>query len=134
MLSKKYVVTCKNSTFVTLFLHFCVSFLKLVNLTCTLEKKRLTEPLKKFCRKVNTSKCIQSLKKRIKNSAELFEDCEFYPIAEPFLSPAEQNRFRRNLFCSAKLRKRFCKERFCLRVKLGTFQGFYRIVYPFLRF
>ena len=42
----------------------------------------LNQP-KRFRRKVKASKCVQSLKKRIKNSPEPFEGSEFYPIAEP---------------------------------------------------
>ena len=54
-------------------------------------------PPKRFRRKVKASKCIQSLKKRIKNSAEPFEGSDFYPmaepsLAEPFLSSAKQKK------------------------------------------
>ena len=90
-------------------------------------------PPKKFRRKVKASKCVQGLKKRIKNSAEP-------SLAEPFLSSVGKiqnpdgfglnpNGFglnpegsifsRRNLFCSAELKKRLCKRGFC------------RIFYPF---
>ena len=44
-------------------------------------------PKKRFCRKVKASKCVQRLKKTIKNLAEPFEGSEFYPMAEP--SPPE---------------------------------------------
>src|SRR5271163_408973 len=62
------------------------------------EKKKevLKNPSKRFCRFPKASKCVQSLKKRIKNSTEPFEGSAFYPIAEPSLT---EPFFR---FCTAK--------------------------------
>ena len=53
-----------------------------------LSKKKgvLQNPSKRFCRFQKCSKCVQSLKKRIKNSTEPFEGSAFYPIAEPSLT------------------------------------------------
>jgi hypothetical protein len=41
---------------------------------------------KRFRRFLKASKCVQSLKKRIKNSTEPLEGSEEYPIAEPSLT------------------------------------------------
>jgi hypothetical protein len=49
-----------------------------------------------FCRFPKVSKCVQSLRKRINNSTEPFEDSAFYPLAEPSLTEP----FSR--FCTAK--------------------------------
>ncbi len=46
----------------------------------------LQNPSKRFCRFLKASKCVQSLKKRIKNSTEPFEGSAFYPLAEPSLT------------------------------------------------
>ena len=50
------------------------------------KKGGLQNPSKRFCRFLKASKCVQSLKKRIKNSTEPFEGSVFYPVAEPFLT------------------------------------------------
>ena len=51
-------------------------------------------PSKRFRRKVKASKCVQSLKKTIKNLAEPFEGSGLYPMAEPSL-PEPFFKFRR---------------------------------------
>ena len=56
----------------------------------------MQNPPKRFCRFLKGSKCVQSLKKRIKNSTEPFEGSAFYSTAE--LSLTEP--FLR--FCTAK--------------------------------
>jgi hypothetical protein len=50
------------------------------------KKGGLQNPSKRFCRFLKASKCVQSLKKRIKNSTEPFEGSEDYPLAEPSLT------------------------------------------------
>ena len=64
----------------------------------TLKKNKggLQNPPKRFSRFLKGSKCVQSLKKRIKNSTEPFEGSAFYSIAEPPLTEP----FLR--FCTAK--------------------------------
>ena len=49
-------------------------------------KGGLQNPPKRFCSFLKGSKCVQSLKKRIKNSTEPFEGSAFYSIAEPSLT------------------------------------------------
>ena len=49
-------------------------------------KGALQNPAKRFCRFLKTSKCAQSLKKRIKNSTEPSEGSVEYPLAEPSLT------------------------------------------------
>ena len=96
----------------------------------SLTKRWLTEFPKRFRRKLKASKCVKSLRKRIKNSAEP-------SIVEPFfnfrraktdsvgkiqssngfgLNPKGFVFFRQNFFCCAELKKEFCE-----------------IVYPFFR-
>jgi hypothetical protein len=60
------------------------------------KKGALQNPSKRFCRFPKASKCVQSLKKRIKTSTEPFEGSAFYPTAEPSLT---EPFFR---FCTAK--------------------------------
>ena len=67
---------------------------------------------KRFCRFLKGSKCVQSLKKRIKNSTEPFEGSECYSIAEPSLTEP----FLR--FCTAK--KRFVRKYETLKVLWKT--------------
>ena len=50
------------------------------------KKGGLQNPSKRFCRFLKASKCVQSLKKGIKNSTEPFEGSVFYPVTEPFLT------------------------------------------------
>ncbi len=54
----------------------------------TLKKKKevCRTPRKRFGRFLKACKCVQSLKKRIKNSTESFEGSEEYPLAEPSLT------------------------------------------------
>ena len=40
------------------------------------------------------------------------------------VNPKDSVFFRRNLFCSAELKKRLCKRGFCYRVKFRTFKEF----------
>ncbi len=63
-----------------------------------LSKKKgvLQNPAKRFCGFLKASKCVQSLKKRIKNSTEPSKGSEEYPLAEPSLTKPF---FR---FCTAK--------------------------------
>jgi hypothetical protein len=60
------------------------------------KKGALQNPSKRFCRFPKVLKCVQNLKKRIKNSTEPFEGSVFYPTAEPSLA---EPFFR---FCTAK--------------------------------
>ena len=69
-------------------------------LCTTLKKKWLTEPPKKVLEKSKSIQMRPKPQKRMKNLAEPFEGSEFHPTAEPslvepFLSFAEQKRFRR---------------------------------------
>ena len=59
-------------------------------------KGGLQNPPKRFCRFPKCSKCVKSLKKRIKIWTEPFEGSAFYPISEPSLT---EPFFR---FCTAK--------------------------------
>jgi hypothetical protein len=66
------------------------------------KKGALQNPLKRFYKFQKASKCVQSLKKRIKNSTEPFEGSAFYPTAEPsltvpFLGSVQQERFREKI-------------------------------------
>src|SRR5579862_3472402 len=61
-------------------------------------KGALQNPPKRFCRFLKASKCVQSLKKGIKNSTEPFEGSVEYALAEPSLTEPS---FR---FCTAKKR------------------------------
>jgi hypothetical protein len=58
------------------------------NIEFSYEKNKgaFQNPSKRFCRFPKVSKCVQSLKKRIKNSTEPFEGSVFYPLAEPSLT------------------------------------------------
>ncbi len=61
----------------------------------TLKKKvGHRNPPKWFCRNRKASKCVQSLKKRIKNSTEPSKGSGRYPLAEPSL-PKPFFRFRK---------------------------------------
>jgi hypothetical protein len=85
--------------------------------TNTLKKKGvLQSPAKRFCGFLKASKCVRSLKKRIKNSTEPFESSEEYPLAEPSLT----KRFFR--FCTAK--KGFVRKYETLRVQYKTINLF----------
>jgi hypothetical protein len=56
-------------------------------LTYSQKKKGvLPNPAKRFCGFLKASKCVQSFKKRIKNSTELSKGSEEYPLAEPSLT------------------------------------------------
>jgi hypothetical protein len=50
------------------------------------KKGALQNLWKRFCRFSKASKCVQSSKKRIKNSAESSKGSEEYPLAEPSLT------------------------------------------------
>ncbi len=60
------------------------------------KKGVLQNPAKRFCGFLKASKCVQSLRKRIKNSTEPSKGSEDYPLAEPSLTKPF---FR---FCTAK--------------------------------
>jgi hypothetical protein len=94
------------------------------------EKKRgvLQNPSKRFCRFQKCSKCVHSLKKRIKNSTEPFEGSAFYPIAEPSLT---EPFFR---FCTPK--KGSVRKYETLRVLYKTIDRWYetlRVLYKTLK-
>jgi hypothetical protein len=76
------------------------------------KKGDLQNPSKRFCKFLKASKCVQSLQKRIKNSAEPFDSSVDYPLAEPSLTKPF---FR---FCTAK--KGFVKKYETLRVQYET--------------
>jgi hypothetical protein len=87
----------------------------------TLKKKGgYPNPSKRFCRYLKASKCVQSLKKRIKNSTEPFEGSEEYPLAEPSLTKPF---FR---FCTAK--KGSMEKYETLRVQYETFRVQYKTI------
>jgi hypothetical protein len=96
--------------------------LKIYSLKTALKKKRrFTEPPpERFCRFLKASKCVQSLKKKIKNSTEPFESSEEYPQAEPSLT---KHFFR---FCTAK--KGSVEKCETLRVQYETFRVQYKTI------
>ena len=75
---------------------------------------------KRFCRFLKGSRCVQSLKKRIKISTKPFEGSAFYSIAEP--SPTEP--FLR--FCTAK--KGFVRKYESLKVLCKTITVHHRTI------
>jgi hypothetical protein len=87
-----------------------------------LSKKKgvLQNPVKKFCGFLKASKCVQSLKKRIKNSTEPSKGSEEYPLAEPSLTKPF---FR---FCTAK--KGSVEKYETLRVQYETLRVQYKTI------
>jgi hypothetical protein len=57
-----------------------------VNTAYSEKKGVLQNPLKSFCRFPKVSKCVKTLKQRIKNSTEPFQGSAFYPTAGPSLT------------------------------------------------
>ena len=89
-------------------------------LTLKKNKGGFQNPPKTFCRFLKSSKCVKSLKKRIKNSTEPFQGSAFYPIAEPSVTEP----FLR--FCIAK--KGFVRKYETLRVLWKTITVQYGII------
>ena len=90
-------------------------YILLIVLRCICSEKNkggLQNPQKRCYRFLKGSKCVQSLKKRIKNSTEPFEGSAFYSVAEPSLTEP----FLR--FCTAK--KGFVRKYKTLKVLCKT--------------
>jgi len=123
----------------------------------------LQNPSKRFCRFPKVSKCVQSLKKGIKNSTEPFfrfctakkgsvrkyetlrvlyktisVQCRTIRVLLPTVNEFVQNPqgfvfSHGTFFCCTEPKKRFCKRWFCEWVKRRTFKRFRRIFILFLR-
>jgi hypothetical protein len=87
------------------------------------KKGGLQNPSKRFCRFLKASKCVQSFKKRIKNSTELFEGSAFYPLAEPSLA--------KPFFKFRTAKKGFVENYKTLRVQYKTINLWYETIMVF---
>jgi hypothetical protein len=116
---------------------FCLTYDKVIiyiiyiNYTCqkkrfilflTYSKKKggLQNPSKRFCRFLKASKCVQSFKKRIKNSTEPFEGSPFYSLAEPSLT--------KPFFRFRTTKKGFVEKYKTLRVQYKTINLWYETI------